>query len=81
MTTSGMNKALISHGARDEVFVMGDLGFEVNVAALISRINLAPREELDVREGSTAALTQLRAKRSSELPDRCRQWRERVRKV
>jgi hypothetical protein len=56
MTTTAMNKPLISHGARDEVFVMGDLGFEIEVAALISRINLAPREELDIREGSTADL-------------------------
>lgn len=51
-----MSKPLISHGARDEVFVMGDLGFEIDVAALISRISLASREELDIREGSSADL-------------------------
>lgn len=51
-----MSKPLISHGAPDEVFVMGDLGFEIDVSALISRINLAPREKLDIREGSTADL-------------------------
>lgn len=55
-TTTAMTKPLISHGAPDEVFVMGDLGFEIDVAALISRINLAPREKLDIREGSTADL-------------------------
>ncbi|HVX90617.1 MAG TPA: hypothetical protein VHC20_03195 [Candidatus Paceibacterota bacterium] len=51
-----MDKQLISYGASDEIFVMGDLGVEIDVATLLSRVNAAPREELDVRESSTAEL-------------------------
>lgn len=47
---------LISHGAPDEVFVMGEIGFQLDVAALIDRVNAAPLEELDIREVTTASL-------------------------
>lgn len=51
-----MNKQLISHGAPDEVFVLGDLGLEIDVATLISRVNAAPLDQLDLRDGSTDEL-------------------------
>jgi hypothetical protein len=59
-----MNNPLISHGAPDEVFVMGDIGVQLDVATLISRVNAAPRAELDIREGATADLISI-ARRNS----------------
>lgn len=51
-----MTEMLIRHGVSDEIFVMGDLGVVLDVATLISRINATPRDELDIREGSTVDL-------------------------
>lgn len=54
-----MKKRLISHGASDEVFVMGDLGLQIDIATLVSRVNAAPRDKLDIRESPTADLIEI----------------------
>ena len=52
-------KRLISHGAPDEIFLMGDLGLQVDIATLVSRVNAAPRGELDIRESPMADLIEV----------------------